>query len=102
MHDARARLLTRIDGTADLIRPAFPHAADGDTGRNLVVSLAPLRRCDGDRGKLARALLLSARGNSGNIANRFMTEFIHADSVETLRTAAGRGRRQARQAVEPG
>jgi len=48
---------------------------------------------------VARALLLSARGNSGNIANRFMTEFIQADSVETLRRAAERGRRQARQAV---
>ena len=32
VRDARARLLARIDGTVDLIRPAFPHAADGDTG----------------------------------------------------------------------
>ena len=33
VRDAQARLLARIDGTADVIRPAFPHAADSDTGR---------------------------------------------------------------------
>ncbi len=90
----------RLSAWADLLDRinVFP-AADGDTGRNLVVSLAPLRRSDGDRGKVARALLLSARGNSGNIANRFMTEFVRADSAETLRTAAERGCRQAWQAV---
>ncbi|HET7340216.1 MAG TPA: hypothetical protein VFL90_02050, partial [Methylomirabilota bacterium] len=31
--DAQARLLARIDGTAAALRPAFPHAADGTTGR---------------------------------------------------------------------
>lgn len=31
--DAQARLLARIDRTADEVRPAFPHAADGATGR---------------------------------------------------------------------
>ncbi len=31
--DAQARLLARIDGTAAAVRPAFPHAADGETGR---------------------------------------------------------------------
>ncbi len=30
---AQARLLERIDATADRMRPAFPHAADGITGR---------------------------------------------------------------------
>ena len=90
----------RLSAWADLLDRinVFP-VADGDTGRNLVVSLAPLRRYDGDRGRVARALLLSARGNSGNIANRFMTEFIQADSAETLQAAAEQGRRQAWQAV---
>ena len=31
--DAQARLLARIDGTAPEMRPAFPHAADSETGR---------------------------------------------------------------------
>lgn len=31
--DTRRRLLERIDRTAGEIRPAFPHAADGQTGR---------------------------------------------------------------------
>lgn len=31
--EAQARLLARIDGTAAEMRPAFPHAADGVTGR---------------------------------------------------------------------
>ncbi len=33
MADAQARLLARIDATAPAVRPAFPHAADGQTGR---------------------------------------------------------------------
>jgi unsaturated chondroitin disaccharide hydrolase len=33
VRDAQARLLARIDGTAEEIRPAFPHAADNETGR---------------------------------------------------------------------
>ena len=33
VRDAMARLLARIDSTAGEVRPAFPHAADGDTGR---------------------------------------------------------------------
>lgn len=99
-HQAIVAGVERLSAWADLLDRinVFP-VADGDTGRNLVVSLAPLRRYDGDRGKVARALLLSARGNSGNIANRFMTEFIRADSAATLRAAAERGSRQARQAV---
>jgi DegV family protein with EDD domain len=90
----------RLSAWADLLDRinVFP-VADGDTGRNLVVSLAPLRRADRDHGKVARALLLSARGNSGNIANRFMTEFIQADSTGTLWRAVEQGRRQAWQAV---
>lgn len=31
--DAQARLLARIDGTAEVMRPQFPHAADSATGR---------------------------------------------------------------------
>ncbi len=31
--DAQARLLARVDGTAEVMRPQFPHAADSATGR---------------------------------------------------------------------
>ncbi|PKN60218.1 MAG: hypothetical protein CVU53_04235, partial [Deltaproteobacteria bacterium HGW-Deltaproteobacteria-11] len=55
---AWSELLDRIN--------VFP-VADGDTGRNLVISLAPLRRTDGEPKILARELLFSARGNAGNI-----------------------------------
>jgi hypothetical protein len=90
----------RVSAWADLLDRinVFP-VADGDTGRNLVVSLAPLRRLDQERSKMVKALLLSARGNSGNIANRFLTEFIRADSTETLWPAAEQGCQQARQAI---
>lgn len=33
MADAQARLLARVDATAPAVRPAFPQAADGQTGR---------------------------------------------------------------------
>lgn len=76
----------------------FP-IADGDTGRNLVISLSPLRREDRDVKDLCRALLLTARGNSGNIAARFFHEFIQADTHENFSEAIRRGRSQAWRAV---
>src|SRR3989339_1793409 len=59
----------RVTAWADLLDDinVFP-VADGDTGRNLVVSLSPLRRISLGREKIIRELLFSARGNSGNIA----------------------------------
>ncbi|MBE0556222.1 MAG: hypothetical protein IH628_03235, partial [Proteobacteria bacterium] len=61
----------RVTAWADLLDEinVFP-VADGDTGRNLVVSLAPLRQVGRGREQTVRELLLSARGNSGNIAAR--------------------------------
>ena len=47
--------------------------ADGDTGRNLVISLHPLKDETRSIDNLIEALLMSARGNSGNIA----VEFFH-------------------------
>ena len=56
----------------------FP-VADGDTGRNLIISLTPLRYLEKDQGNIIHKLLLSARGNSGNIAARFFSGFLTAD-----------------------
>jgi DegV family protein with EDD domain len=76
----------------------FP-VADGDTGRNLITSLTPLRYLEKDLEDTIHKLLLSARGNSGNIAVQFFSGFLTADSLENLAQAAKSGRDQAWQAV---
>jgi len=66
--DALAAGTERVAAWADLLDRinVFP-VPDGDTGRNLSISLAPLRRVNGDAGETVRQLLSAARGNSGNI-----------------------------------
>lgn len=76
----------------------FP-VADGDTGRNLRISLAPLREMGTGPEDTARKLLISARGNSGNIAAGFFSGFITADSIEGLSQGASLGRERAWRAV---
>ncbi len=76
----------------------FP-VADGDTGRNLITSLTPLRYLGKDLEDTIHKLLLSARGNSGNIAARFFAGFLTANSYEYLPQAAKFGRDQAWRAV---
>lgn len=76
----------------------FP-VADGDTGRNLIFSLTPLRYPEKDRETTITKLFLSARGNSGNIAARFLGGFLMADSYALLSKAAKSGRDLAWQAV---
>ncbi len=90
----------RVTAWADLLDEinVFP-VADGDTGRNLVVSLAPLRRIARGREQTVRELLLSARGNSGNIAARFFSGLLIADTLEGLVGAIRQGRDRAWQAV---
>jgi uncharacterized protein len=90
----------RLSAWADLLDSinVFP-VADGDTGRNLAISLSPLRDRNQDREKVVRRLLLAARGNSGNIASRFFSAFYTADSVHDLAVAAGEGRKRAWKAV---
>ena len=74
--------------------------ADGDTGRNLQISLTPLKvgGIEFDTGRLTTALLHGARGNSGNIAARFFSEFVRTPEIPMDR-AARRGARAAYQAV---
>jgi uncharacterized protein len=90
----------RVSAWADLLDEinVFP-VADGDTGRNLVASLSPLRQVALGRQRLTRELLLSARGNSGNIAARFFSGLLTADSIENLAGAVRQGRDLAWQAV---
>ena len=90
----------RLTAWADLLDRinVFP-VADGDTGRNLVISLAPLRRPDRDVQELSRDLLLSARGNSGNIASLFFQRFIQTNTNDTLSHTVRLGRDRAWQAV---
>ena len=93
--------LERLAAWSDLLDDinVFP-IADGDTGRNLIISLAPLRQFKNDREKTIRTLLLSARGNSGNIAARFFSGLLTADSAEDLPQAAGLGRDRAWKAID--
>ena len=103
MKDFRQALVTgveRLSAWSDILDQinVFP-IADGDTGRNLVISLAPLRWPDRDKQSLSRDLLLSARGNSGNIACWFFQYFIHAISMDDLLDAVRLGRDHAWQAV---
>lgn len=90
----------RVAAWADLLDEinVFP-VADGDTGRNLVVSLSPLRQAAQGRERIIRELLLSARGNSGNIAARFFSGLLMADSARDLAGAVRQGRNRAWQAV---
>jgi len=57
----------------------FP-VADGDTGINMSATVASLRRIDPDRPwqDVRRDLLMSARGNSGNLTARFLGGLVEA------------------------
>jgi len=92
--------LERLTARADLLDSinVFP-IADGDTGRNLSISLAPLRGVGQPKEKIVHELLLSARGNSGNIASRFFSAFCAAENVSEMAQHAGEGAKNAWQAV---
>lgn len=84
-----ADLLDRIN--------VFP-VADGDTGANLRVSLAPLRDCDAGMAVVVDRLSISGRGNSGNIAVAFLREFLNPENFD-LGLQAKKGRAMAWKAV---
>ncbi len=93
--------LERLTGWADLLDAinVFP-VADGDTGRNLVLSLAPLRMLADAPRHTARRLLLGARGNSGNIAARFFSGLLMADSLGALPKSVRQAAADARKAIQ--
>ncbi len=75
----------------------FP-VADGDTGMNLRVSLAPLRDCGQGLDVSLKLLQSNGRGNSGNIAVAFFSEFLKADQF-SLADQAEKARDRARLAI---
>lgn len=93
--------LERVRAWSDVLDDinVFP-VADGDTGRNLVMSLTPLRQFEAEPSRMATRLLLAARGNSGNIAARFLTGLLAAETPAGLPAAAAAGREMAWQAVQ--
>jgi len=90
------RLIARA-GLLDSIN-VFP-IADGDTGRNLTISLLPLRQVGQPKEKIIHELLLSARGNSGNIASQFFSAFCMTENFSQLAEHAKEGAKKAWQAV---
>jgi hypothetical protein len=90
----------RIVAWADILdRINVYPVPDGDTGRNLVVTLSGLRNPWQDKDSLASGILLAARGNSGNIAARFLAGFLGCEDVASLPAAVASGRDLAYQAV---
>ena len=98
--EAFAAGVDRVSAWADLLDSinVFP-VADGDTGRNLVISLQPLKRSMESREELIEALLMSARGNSGNIAAQFFSAFVLIESLQDLKDITAKGRDLAWKAV---
>src|SRR5512139_1822114 len=72
---------------------------DGDTGRNLVMTLSSLKKPWSDKESLSREILLTARGNSGNIAARFLAGFLMCENLSSMRAAVEAGRDLAYKAV---
>jgi hypothetical protein len=87
---AWAEVLDRIN--------VFP-VPDGDTGRNLVLSLSPLRDLDESDATVLHRLLLSARGNSGNIACAFVRALLDSGAGDSLAARCVVGAGSARKAV---
>lgn len=87
---AWAEVLDRIN--------VFP-IADGDTGRNLVSSLLPLRDRTASDATVSERLLLAARGSSGNIACAFVRTLLEPAVGAGLGQALIAGAARARAAV---
>lgn len=90
----------RLSAWSDLIDQinVFP-VADADTGRNLMISLAPLHRSEAPTETILRRLLVSATGNSGNIAACFFAGFVAENPSKDLHRAIKIGRERAWQAI---
>ena len=73
--------------------------ADGDTGTNLRISLAPFRDLHKDNKATPQLLARCATGNSGNIAAAFFREFCQAQSYSETAEKAASGREKAWRAI---
>src|SRR5208337_2609080 len=72
---------------------------DGDTGRNLVITLGACRNINGNPDSLSQEILLSARGNSAIIAAAFLAGFLTCNELSSLSAPAEAGRNLAFRAV---
>jgi uncharacterized protein len=90
----------RVAAWADLLDAinVFP-VADGDTGRNLKISLAPLIGSNGTPDRLPQKLIESATGNSGNIAAAFFSRFLEQAAPVNLGACFAAGRKAAWQSL---
>ena len=90
----------RIVAWADILdRINVYPVPDGDTGRNLAITLAACRNISGSPDSLSREILLSARGNSGNIVAGFLAGFLTCKDLSSLPASAEAGRNLAYRAV---
>ena len=90
----------RIVAWADILdRINVYPVPDGDTGRNLVITLSACRNTNGNPDSMSQEILLSARGNSGNIVAGFLAGFLTCKDLSSLPVSAEAGRRLAYQAV---
>jgi DegV family protein with EDD domain len=90
----------RIVAWADILdRINVYPVPDGDTGRNLVITLGACRNINGNPDSLSQEILLSARGNSGNIAAGFFAGFLTCKDLSSLPVSAEAGRNLAYRAV---
>ncbi len=90
----------RIVAWADILdRINVYPVPDGDTGRNLVITLGACRNINGDPNSLISEILHSARGNSGNIVAGFLAGFLTCKDLSSLPLSAEAGRQLAYQAV---
>ncbi len=96
---AMVRGYERMSAWSDLLDDIniYP-VPDADTGRNLRISLAPLKFIP--EKELAEHLLMTATGNSGNIAGAFFSRFIQAEAPGGLPNAATKGREAAWAALQ--
>ena len=100
LHQSFAAGYASLSAWSDLLDRinVFP-VADGDTGTNLRISLAPLRNCEHNRKILPELLARSATGNSGNIAAAFFREFCQVEGYSDLAEKAASGKAKAWQAI---
>jgi DegV family protein with EDD domain len=90
----------RLSAWADLLDTinVYP-VADADTGSNLMISLAPLHRMASSTDSIVQKLLVSALGNSGNIASGFFTGFVAENPLKDMYQATKTGRDRAWRAL---
>lgn len=86
----------RIVAWADILDEinVYP-VPDGDTGRNLVMTLGCLREIENTSDDLARQLLFGARGNSGNITAAFLSRLFPCRDLSCFADAVRRGKELA-------